>query len=317
MAEKEKEKKTTEKKTEAKKTEAKKTTKKAEDTKAKAKTKAEDAKTEAKKATKKAEDTKTKAKTKTKAEDTKAKAKKEAAEVAEAAETKQPEIDPNPKRQKKKEQREAKAARKAANAEKEKKTTPNNKLLAALIFGILIAMFVFVGAYNYFSKPASIEKYIEENGGEELYSNMQMDEYTTANITAKGNNLNIEMTAETDDEEGIEAIKDFYGGEDGEHNLKDLGAYFLTTMKPEVRGFSGKVDVKLTLNGEELNSISMTYSEAKKFLKEEEKESEEEDEEEIELDAEEGEEINLDDIEFDEDGEEIIIDDGEEENADQ
>ena len=69
------------------------------------------------------------------------------------------------KRIKKAQRREAKAARKAANKIEEKKSRPNNALIALLIFGVLVGMFAFVLGYNYFSKPATIEKYIEKNGG--------------------------------------------------------------------------------------------------------------------------------------------------------
>ena len=54
------------------------------------------------------------------------------------------EVKVSSKRIKKAERREAKAARKAANRIEEKKTTPNNALIALLIFGVVIAMFAFV-----------------------------------------------------------------------------------------------------------------------------------------------------------------------------
>lgn len=208
--------------------------------------------------------------------------KKEAAEVKKvddvkkeaAAEVKAETAAPNATLQKKRERREAKAARKAANMVEEKKSRPNNLFLGVLIFGVLVGMFAFVAGYNYFSKPASIEKYIEEAGGADAYGNLQMDEYTTASVTAKGNTMNIDMTAETEDEEAIKTIKESYGGDDGKEQMEDLAAYFLTSMKPQVRGFGADANVKMTLNGEELNSIKMTYSEAKKHLKEAEEEAE-------------------------------------------
>lgn len=208
--------------------------------------------------------------------------KKEAAEVKKvddvkkeaAAEVKAEAAAPNATLQKKRERREAKAARKAANMVEEKKNRPNNIFLAILIFGVLVGMFAFVAGYNYFSKPASIEKYIEEAGGADAYGNLQMDEYTTASVTAKGNTMTIDMTAETEDEEAIKTIKESYGGDDGKEQMEDLAAYFLTSMKPQVRGFGADANVKMTLNGEELNSIKMTYSEAKKHLKEAEEEAE-------------------------------------------
>ena len=218
--------------------------------------------------------------------------KKEAAEVKKvddvkkeaAAEVKAEAAAPNATLQKKRERREAKAARKAANMVEEKKNRPNNIFLAVLIFGVLVGMFAFVAGYNYFSKPASIEKYIEEAGGADAYGNLQMDEYTTASVTAKGNTMTIDMTAETEDEEAIKTIKESYGGDDGKEQMEDLAAYFLTSMKPQVRGFGADANVKMTLNGEELNSIKITYSEATKHLKEAEEEAEEEAETEADAD---------------------------------
>ena len=173
------------------------------------------------------------------------------------------------KRIKKAERREAKAARKAANIKEDKSSRPNNGLIAILIFGVVIAMFAFVLCYNYFSKPATIEKYIEKNGGADTYGSMQIDEYTTANITAKGNSMNIEMTVDDSEELIAEMVKEFYTGEDGEDQVKDIAAYFITNMKPQTRAFSADVKATVKLGKEELQSVKMTYKEAKDFLKEE------------------------------------------------
>ena len=179
----------------------------------------------------------------------------------------------HPTLQKKKERREAKAARKAANTVEKKKSRPNNILLSVLILGGLIGMFVFAAGYNYLSKPESLEKYIEQNS--ETYSNMQMDDYTLASFTAKGNSMNIDLNATV--EAGImeEYLKEVYSGDNGKEQLEDLAAYFLTSMKPAVRGFSADATVKVVLNGTEINSAKLTYKEAKKKLKEAEKESKE------------------------------------------
>ena len=214
---------------------------------------------------KKTDDSKVKSKTTAKAEK----------EVKEVAEEKQPEVELNAKRQKKKERRDAKAARKAANREEEKRTTPNNLLLAILIFGIIFGMFAFIGCYNYFSKPASIEKYMEKNGGSEVYGNMQVDAYTTAAITAKGNAINIDLNAKTDEDDAIKQITENYKGKEGKKNLQQLAAYFLTSMKPQVRGLSASADIKVTLNDKKLNSTHLTYKQAKKVIKDAQKEAEE------------------------------------------
>ena len=175
---------------------------------------------------------------------------------------------------KKAERREAKAARKAANRIEEKKARPNNGLIALLIFGVVIAMFAFVLGYNYFSKPATIAQYIEDNGGEEVYGSMQIDGYTTAAITADGNSMNIAMNVETDDEELISQATEYYKGDDGLDQIKYLAAYFLTSMKPETRAFSADVKAQVTLGDDELNSVEMTYKEAKDYLEELQKEAE-------------------------------------------
>lgn len=215
----------------------------------------------------------------------------------------------HPTLQKKKERREAKAARKEANRVEEEKSRPNNLLLGILIFGVLIGMFAFVTGYKYFSKPASIEKYLEESGGEETYGDLQWDNYTHANITAKGNSMNIALTADTEEEEAIKELKEYYGGEDGKENLLDLAAYFLSNMKPEARGFGADATVSMKLNGEELNSVKLTYSEAKKRLKEQEKEAEEAADAGTEVNTD-GVEVDTDAIEVDGENVEVVEEDG-------
>ena len=265
-----KEVKETKKKAAPKKDEVKKTAPKKDETK-KAAPKKDDAEKKANKASAaKKDDAKVKAD----------EAKKTVSTETEKAEETKVEAAPNATLQKKRERREAKAARKAANLVEEKKSRPNNLLLGIMIFGVLIGMFAFVAGYNYFSKPATIEKYIEKNGGEEVYGSMQMDEYTTANITAKGNSMTIDMKADVEEEVISGLLKDAYSGDDGKEQLEDIAAYFLTTMKPGVRGFDADATVKMTLNGEELNTVKMTYKEAKKKAKEAQKEAEEEAEEE-------------------------------------
>lgn len=180
------------------------------------------------------------------------------------------------KRIKKAERREAKAARKAANKIEEKKSRPNNALIALLIFGVVVAMFAFVIGYNYFSKPATIAKYIEKNGGEEAYGNMQLDAYTTANITADGNSMSIVMTVDGSDENIAKMVKEYYEGEDGEEQVKQIAAYFLTNIKPQTRAFSADVKATLSVGDEELQSVEMTYKDAKKYLEDLEKEAEKE-----------------------------------------
>ncbi len=240
-----------------------------------------------KKATEKKKAAETKAKIEAKAKEAET-AKEEVKEEAEAL---------HPTLQKKKERREAKAARKAANAVEEKKSRPNNLLLGLLIFGVLVAMFAVSGGYNYFQKPADIEKYIEDTGGEEVYGNVMVDGYTVAKVTAKGNSVDVEMTAEVEDEEIAKMLKEQYSGDEGKKNIEQIGASILTNMKPNTRAFSADANIKMTLNKEELNSSKITYSQAKKILKDLEKEAQE---------AAESEDLEVDgdavEIETDEDG---------------
>ncbi|MBE6027975.1 MAG: hypothetical protein E7227_05110 [Clostridiales bacterium] len=206
---------------------------------------------------------------------------KEEAEVKEAAQEAAEEVkeeavqlsSTEAKRKKKADRREAKAARKEANKVEEKKTRPNNAVLAILIFGVLIGMFVFVGAYNYFSKPASIEKYITDNGYADMYKNAPVSDHTTMTMKADKNTLKIWLNV---DEDAPKEETEQYTGEEGTKLLKQWGSYYLTSMKPSTRGLSGKVKVKAKQGDESLNYVELTYSEAKKFVKEMEKEAEEE-----------------------------------------
>lgn len=179
-------------------------------------------------------------------------------------------------RRKKAERREAKAARKAANMVEEKKRRPNNALIALLIFGVVFGMFAFIGGYNYYQKSPSIEKYMEDNGMTEAYKSFAMDEYTKASVKAEGNTIKIVLKiAEDAPEEAVETYK----GEDGKDELREMGAYLLTSMKPETRGFTGEAKMLVKQGDKKINYVKMSYREAKKFKKEAEKKAEEEAEE--------------------------------------
>lgn len=175
-------------------------------------------------------------------------------------------------RQKKAERREAKAARKEANKVEEKKSRPNNIILAVMIFGVLIIMFAAAGGYNYFSKPATIEKYMKDNGIDQMYKDIPMTEHSTMTMRADKNTVKIWLNI---DEDAPDTELEQYKGEDGEEALKNMGAYFLTSMKPQTRALSGTVKIKAKQGDETVNYVEMSYSEAKKFIKEAQKEAEE------------------------------------------
>ena len=146
-------------------------------------------------------------------------------------------------------------------------------MLAVMIFGVLIIMFAFAGGYNYFSKPATIEKYVTDNGVDQMYDDIAVSAHTTMKLRAEKNTLKIWLNI---DEDAPQDEIDLYKGEDGTKTLKNMGAYFLTSMKPATRALSGKVKIKARQGDESVNYVKMSYSEAKRDIKEAQKEAEEE-----------------------------------------
>ena len=187
------------------------------------------------------------------------------------------------KRQKKADRRDAKAARKEANKVEEKKSRPNNIILALMIFGVLIIMFAFAGGYSYFSKPATIEKYMKDNGIDQMYNEVPVSEHTTMKLKADKNTVKIWLNI---DEDATEKEVAQYQGDEGTETLKNMGAYFLTSMKPQTRALSGTVKIKAKQGDETINYVKMSNSEAKKFIKEAQKKAEEEAAKESESDTE-------------------------------
>lgn len=199
--------------------------------------------------------------------------KEKAKEAEEVKEVKEVRASTENNRKKKAERREAKAARKEANKVEEKKRRPNNALIAVLIFGVLIGMFAFIWGYNYYKKAESIEKYMEDNGMAEIYSQFMIDEYTTAAVKAEGNTIKIVVKLA---EDAPEDTVSKYEGEEGEKSLKDIGAYYLTAFKPEARGFGGEARMLAKQGDKKLKYVKMTYREAKKYVKDAEKKAKEE-----------------------------------------
>ena len=177
------------------------------------------------------------------------------------------------KRQKKAERRDAKAARKEANKEEEKKSRPNNIILAVMIFGVLVIMFAFAGGYNYFSKPATIEKYVKDNGIDQMYNDVPVSEHVKMKVRAEKNTIKIWLNA---DENATEDELKQFEGEEGTDTLKNMGAYFLSSIKPQTRALSGEVKIKVKQGDKSINYVKMSYSDAQKFIKEQEKEAEKE-----------------------------------------
>ena len=176
------------------------------------------------------------------------------------------------KRQKKADRRDAKAARKEANKVEEKKSRPNNIILAIMIFGVLIIMFAFAGGYNYFSKPANVEKYVADNAIDQMYKKTPITEHSTMTLKAEKNTLKIWINIDEDAPE--DEVKQ-YQGEDGTDTLKNMGSYFLTSIKPQTRALSANVKVKVKQGDETINYVEMSYKEAKKYIEDAQKEAEE------------------------------------------
>ena len=199
------------------------------------------------------------------------------------AENKELKASTEAKRQKKADRRDAKAARKEANKVEEKKSRPNNIILALMIFGVLIIMFAFAGGYSYFSKPATIEKYMKDNGIDQTYNEVPVSEHTTMKLKADKNTVKIWLNI---DEDATEEEVAQYQGDEGTETLKNMGAYFLTSMKPQTRALSGTVKIKAKQGDETINYVKMSNSEAKKFIKEAQKKAKEEAAKESESDTE-------------------------------
>lgn len=187
------------------------------------------------------------------------------AEKEAAAEEKTETVKISSKRQRKIDNREAKAARKAKNKVEESQKRPNNLIIFILIFGVLIVMFGFIWGYNYFSKEASIESYIESNGGKDTFGSIAVDEKTNISIEAVKNDMTITINMKDMAKKDAEKA---YAGEDGDKQMKFIGAYYLNAMKPYTRAFSAQADVVAKLDGKEFNKVTVKYKDAKKIMEE-------------------------------------------------
>lgn len=169
------------------------------------------------------------------------------------------------KRAEKAARREAKAARKEANVVEEKKSKISNGVLALMIFGVLVAMFAFVWGYNYFSKDASIEEYIANNGGKDAYGSIALDENRTANITSKGNDMTIAIDVKSaEDVENTQAA--YYKKDTAKDELEYVAAYFLQTIKPNVRGFSATAKCVVKIDGKKAATVKVKYKDVEDIM---------------------------------------------------
>lgn len=169
------------------------------------------------------------------------------------------------KRAEKAERREAKATKKAENVVVEKKRRMGNGVLALMIFGVIAVMFAAVWGYNYSQKEASIQSYLKNNGGAKVYENIAVGEGSTLSVKAKKNAMTISMDIESD-EDGEQA--EYYKGDEGSKYMKYIAAYYLGTIKPNVRGFSASADVVVNIAGKEVTRVSITNSDVEDILEE-------------------------------------------------
>lgn len=165
-------------------------------------------------------------------------------------------------REKKKQRREAKASKKASNSKVEKRSKPNNLLLAILIFGVIAIIFGGVVGYHYFQKDSTIEKYLKTQSIEDT----QMDDSTTMSVKAKKNHMKILFDTKSEDKAIVKEYTDLYSGKEGQEQLKYLGASYLVGMKPETRALFPKVTITAKVNDKKLFGETLTYREAKKLL---------------------------------------------------
>lgn len=167
------------------------------------------------------------------------------------------------KRAEKAANREAKIAKKEARVVEDKKRRLGNGWLALMIFGVVALMFAFVWGYNYFSKAASIETYMANEGHADEYANMMISETATMTVTAEKNDMKvvIDVTAEDGTDEA-----GYYKTDEGVDQMKYFAAYWLGTFKPLTRGSSATATVVANVNGKEFNTVTVDWSEVDKIL---------------------------------------------------
>ena len=268
----------TAKKAEAKKTETKKAVKPAKETKAK---KAAPKKETAKKETsKKVKDVKEDKKSKKEVEKKVAKAEEEESEAKVKAPKKtkaemNKEIKANVSKEnanasrkdrnraEKAAMRTAKEDRKAAYTEEQKKAKLSNLVIAIMIFGVLFLMFIIPWGYNYFQKDASIEAYISNRGGVTAFQGIQIDENKVAALSADGNKMYITIT---DSSKNTDKEIKYYKGKNGQEEMKFISAYFLSIIRPDVRGFTASAVCTANVGKKQAAELTVRYSQIDEIL---------------------------------------------------
>lgn len=159
--------------------------------------------------------------------------------------------------------RDAKEDRKAAYSEEQKKAKLSNLVLAIIIFGTLFLMFIIPWGYNYFNKAVSIEAYIGNSGGPEAYQNIQIDENKVAALSADGNTMYVTITDSSKDTD--KEIK-YYKGEAGQDEMKFISSYFLSIIRPDVRGFTASAVCTVNVGKKQAAELTVKYSQVKEIL---------------------------------------------------
>lgn len=179
-------------------------------------------------------------------------------------------------RLKKEERRTNKAAKKAKNTKIEKRTNPNNLIIFLLIVLVVGGVFGGMFGYKWFQKDASIQKYLskEENAS---MKEMQMDEYTTMKISAKKNDMKMQLIVDTStaNKDDLKEIKEYYKGEDAQKYVKYMASMYLINMKASTRALKPTVKYSIKLDDKVIKTEKLTYRMAKKFIKEQQTTTEE------------------------------------------
>ena len=130
--------------------------------------------------------------------------------------------------------------------------------------------------YKWFQKDASIQKYLskEENAS---MKEMQMDEYTTMKISAKKNDMKMQLIVDTStaNKDDLKEIKEYYKGEDAQKYVKYMASMYLINMKASTRALKPTVKYSIKLDDKIIKTEKLTYRMAKKFIKEQQTTTEE------------------------------------------